>query len=932
MKLFRRDRRGAVSIMVSLMLIPALLFSGSAVDLARIHTAKSMAQNANQLATNSVLTQYHALLKDLYGLFGVMKDDPEIAGMINEYIQVAVFGEKEGEDWIDTGLGSFQNFNGSKFSTELEAVEGYDLGERDKLRRQIEEYMKFRGPMVLVTQLLEALSVEGPGIKTNYEAIEQEKKVLDGMGELFKLYGELYDAILKADMCHDVGADPNVAGAIGNVGNSLESIKAAFAKMKSLYDDWLKTCEDIEALEERIENESEKEEPNFDKIERWENDIDVAIGKKANLANMYKAQFKHIEALTNGGRWTDIALGYKANVIDSSSGKVVYLDDGKAKNEWKSGGNISSGNLVGLVNIIESAKNTARAFKANFANVVTTGRNIDNKRGEIRTEIAKLQKIIDEPDCDDTLRTELKNQIDKCNELLDRFPNIESLAKKYQVSGNSYIDDTIIPMLDGVEYRDGSNTSKRISISELGNISSQASSDDFKLDDEKSSASGKAAYYAGFNDVTYHMPDTFIKFGDIDNDPNGNNGLYNELDDMAKAADEYKPVQIPGLDENSKTKNPAERQRNILDQLIDLANKTKDGLISNPKGAHSIKDDTVSGGGWGGIDIGNKVIDLISDPGSAMQGMADWILIMTYDVSMFSNYTTQKPNELSSGGAIKKTDPAVSASNTTMSPKVNYFYQSEWEYLLIGNNDAIENLDAVKDLIFIIRIICNTIASFTIKDVKFVADTVQRLASAIPFVGPALGVILKFATHVAFATAESAYDLVMLRDGHKIKLLKMNDNDHWMCNLSGVVTLLKSLAEGSVESAEDHKKEAGLSYEHYMMIFFLVSSVMNGDAIGTLTDRTGNLVEWNVINYEKKVNEGAGIDADGFVAKDAALSAMSAALAAPDCFRLEKMQTDFNIKTEIDLRLLFLSLPLFQRQGSPFSNEFPITITDYRGF
>ncbi|MDR1131009.1 MAG: pilus assembly protein TadG-related protein, partial [Oscillospiraceae bacterium] len=63
MKKFGSNTHGAVTIIVSIMLIPALLLSGTSVDLARIHTAKSIAHNANQLAANAVLTQYNALLK-----------------------------------------------------------------------------------------------------------------------------------------------------------------------------------------------------------------------------------------------------------------------------------------------------------------------------------------------------------------------------------------------------------------------------------------------------------------------------------------------------------------------------------------------------------------------------------------------------------------------------------------------------------------------------------------------------------------------------------------------------------------------------------------------------------------------------------------------------------------------------------------------------
>jgi hypothetical protein len=228
--------------------------------------------------------------------------------------------------------------------------------------------------------------------------------------------------------------------------------------------------------------------------------------------------------------------------------------------------------------------------------------------------------------------------------------------------------------------------------------------------------------------------------------------------------------------------------------------------------------------------------------------------------------------------------------------------------------------------------VCNTIASFTNSEINNIASFVQGAVSAIPFVGFALGVILNFAVHAAFAAAESALDLVRLRDGHKVQLLKMDESD-WMLSVEGVVGLLEELEDGdvSVETEEKHKSEPGISYEQYMLIFFLVSSMFHSDPIGTLTDRTGNLVEWNVINYDKKACAD-NLDDKGAVKTDEAVAAMSGAFAEDDCFRLSRLYTDFDITTTIDLRMLFLTLPVFKGQGSPFSNTLKIEATDYRGY
>jgi hypothetical protein len=175
MRKLRRDTKGAVTVMVTLLLIPSILLSGTAVDLARLYTARSILQDANQLAANSVLTQYNALLQDLYGLYGVMADDPVLAGMLDEYIQAAVFGE----DWIEKGLGTFQLFYGSNLQpVNVETPEGQHLANAEVLRRQIEDYMKFRGPVIIVEDILSLLGSMDK-LKDDAEAIRKKMDIDD---------------------------------------------------------------------------------------------------------------------------------------------------------------------------------------------------------------------------------------------------------------------------------------------------------------------------------------------------------------------------------------------------------------------------------------------------------------------------------------------------------------------------------------------------------------------------------------------------------------------------------------------------------------------------------------------------------------------------------------------------------------------------------
>ena len=84
LKKIKRDCAGAVTVLVTLLLIPEVLISGTGVDLTRAYAAKSIAQDANQLAANSLLASYDAMLQDLYGLFGMMTTDSAFSGMVEQ--------------------------------------------------------------------------------------------------------------------------------------------------------------------------------------------------------------------------------------------------------------------------------------------------------------------------------------------------------------------------------------------------------------------------------------------------------------------------------------------------------------------------------------------------------------------------------------------------------------------------------------------------------------------------------------------------------------------------------------------------------------------------------------------------------------------------------------------------------------------------------
>ena len=881
MRRFIKNAKGAVTVFITLLLIPAILVSGTAVDLARIHTARSVLQDANQLAANSVLTQYDKLLHDLYGLFGVAKDDPILAELLDEYIKVSVFGEST----QDRSLGTLQVLYGSNLSLEdPKPGPGMNLENEEVLRRQIEEYMKFRGPVIIVKEVIEALGSNK--IKEDTEVVADKAAIDEAIGELYDKYKQLYDAIVAADKCLlPVGGISG--GHFGTVSSHLKLIRQQFIDLKICYKDW----EDVEMPE--------------------------APEDEANPAKWAKEEYERIRS--------DYAAKYNAILINIRS----YAIGGKKGSNWRDGEWRSNGNVSGLDSHIEEAKKKADEFKPKFDAVVNIAREIDAMHDELERKINELERKLNSGECSDELKEGLtEKQGDPPMSIMERYrdilkwKNITAMGTAFRNGGYDYIDKTFKPMLDSLEYRNSNNqSSARLSLSELQNLTSNSS---LALSDRVSAANSRAAVFAGFpeNTVTYSMPPGFLKFADH---PGDNKPFFDELEKMMNQA-QLPPVKLYDGQKDEDGEDAEKKQKGLINAVLEMIQSAYIGLTNNPLGAKYIKDSETSEPEKPGImeiltmlkeALSSGVIGVISDPVGSMLGIVDYTLLLTYCTSMFSNYTTTRPESIGKSkenlSEIKFPD---SITGVPISPTVNYFFQSEWEYIYHGKQDAGANLSSITKLLFLVRMVCNYIRVFNVKEIS---NIVQGIRSAFGWC-PALGIVLGELARAAFVAAESLIDIARLRSGHKVPLLKNVSQGEWICSPKGIVNAVKNTVSSSSSEKSETKDEKGLTYSNYMLFFFIAKRLGNSNAANEMAQRAGDLIEWNVINYSKHVNANE--------------EKMAQALEEEGRFKLADMITGYEITTTTDLRMLFLSLQFAQKgvRGSRPPATLTISATDYRGY
>ena len=874
MRKFFADIEGAVTVFVTLLLIPAILISGTAVDLARIHTARSIIQDANQLAANSVLTQYNAILYDIYGLLGVAQDDPILEKLLDEYIRVSVFGE----DLQDRSLGTLQLFYGSNLSMEeLFFPDDKNLRDEDVLRRQIEEYMKFRGPVLIVKEFLDAL--EGNNIKEDATIIGNKVEIESIISKIYDKYKELYNAITAADKCIlPIGGISG--GAFGSVSSTLNIIRNQFVDLNKTYDLWDSATSDY-----------------------W----------KSDYAAKYKAILSNIRSYTVGGQ---------------------------TGNSWGNGRWGSFGNPQGLNKTIENAKQQADSFKPKFDAVLDISREIDALRGELSRKIDELETNLNSGKCSDDLKRALtQRQPGEKQSLIEQYRsilkwnNIEEMAKVFKDGGYSYIDDTVKPMLDGVMYRNANNlAAPSLTREELEMLPSNPS---FALSGSVLASRSRSAVFAGFpeDSVTYKMPPGFLKYAEH---PGRNRAFYNELKAMMDKP-ELPPVQLFDGQEEAEGKDGEEKQRNMIDSLLELVNTAYSGLTNDPLGAKYVLDSAAPNQKELSIfeflemipeALNEPVLGVIQDPMDKLAEAGDYVLLLTYGTSVFSNYTTARPESIGkTRNNLDESKLPKSITGVPIGPGVNYFFQSEWEYLYNGSNNAGANLNAITRLLFLVRMICNYIKVFSVSEITTVVTSIRATFAW----APPLGIVLGELARAAFVAAETVIDVAALRSGHKAPLLKNVAAGEWICSPSGVVNAMSDLISyaGAGEKSAGEKSarnEKGLSYSNYMLFFFITKAVVYvgkyGDAATEFAARAGNLIEWNLINHL------GGIKCDE--------RKMSEALAKKDRFKLSEMKTDFSITTTVDLRMLFLSMVFAQEfsdsRGIGMPQTMPVRVTDYRGY
>lgn len=860
MKKFAKDCRGAVTVLVTLLLIPAVLISGTAVDTARIYAARSLLHDANQLAANAALASYDALLQDMYGLYGYLHSDQELADMVDQYINMAIQGDDPPK-----GMGTFQIFYGSNLQPgSIQPAANQNLANPAVLRRQIEEYVKFRAPVIIAERILSMLD-KFEKVGQDSQAIQTKLEIEEGIEELDALYKKIYDQI-------------QVVNGYAEKGTSL---------LASLNGYQQKIYEQLKEMKETRTSYTEAEDA---ELEEEANDWDLK----------YKGLLENINHLITGGT---IQSGWQPGDFD---------DEG----QWQDGAFSIVITDHGLNSKLKDGRDYVEEAESSLVQLAKYCQEAQDKKASLQQKIDDLEQQLKSGKCSEELvdGMTVQKQPDTDKTLLETYRallgyDVAAMAEAVVQRNSEHLTE-MERIINDFTYGKHS-TQQDISLQNLRTLHTM---DGFAIDliiknrnrpaGQKREDQLDKAVRNGYE--AYVLPEgkTYLKFQDQAFSSTKNPEFYTYLVKLCNSSSESKKDAV---------------EAGLGDMLGEIQSFFKKGFAVELEGARYFQSEgTASGTGFGADGDWSDKDTVLSETDDALEdnlfdqlgnlaGMAtDKILLVTYSTQMFSNYTTTS-------------DPQVeSMAGIPMGVRTNYFFQSEQEYLFAGRSDsAAGNVMTVAGVLFLVRFVANYVVSFSIPEVNtFVANVTAAMAVTGPF-APLFGELAR----VVVVLGESAVDVARLRTGRQVVLFKSPED--WKLSLTGLIdSATGEVGDLSVSGLEalvnvDDDGPTAVTYSDYLYIFLLF--LKSGDEIA---DRTADLIGWNVTNYKEGIGELGS------------QSEREAAMSQAEQFDMASAITDFSITTTVDLRMLFLSMPIARNSidGVVPPGVVTISATDYRGY
>ncbi len=176
MKLMRlmRKCKGSISIFLCLILLPMVTYATLIIDASRLQSARVAVATAGDLTMNAALSEYEQVLEDMYGIFAVAQNENQLKDSLKAYykqtIESSLIGSEAEDEYVQQLVDEvvemifsedgfdYDNFLEMKLGDfTYEPVAGTAVANPAIMKRQIIDYMKYKGPVSVVSTLMPKL-------------------------------------------------------------------------------------------------------------------------------------------------------------------------------------------------------------------------------------------------------------------------------------------------------------------------------------------------------------------------------------------------------------------------------------------------------------------------------------------------------------------------------------------------------------------------------------------------------------------------------------------------------------------------------------------------------------------------------------------------------------------------------------------------------
>lgn len=359
----RSNQSGSITIFLTLIIMSVILLTGSMIDVSRIMVADNKMDSAIRAATKSLMAEYDTDLYGSYGMFGLNLE--ENSETFTNYMQQN----------LELSTTPFMEYELVERSTEVAALEGYDLSNNECIQDQINSYMSLKGPvnfgyrtatraMETIKVLVDTTNTKDKGDKKKLEEIDEieikstnrSDKMENVKEELTEIKGEVEaelndsngatnEALENLRDNEQLGLGEVLANASPNDNTDLKTVKGLIEELELIAAEMEEKKADLET-----ELAKDKESRNEQKIERLREElieleeefkqkkeelVELKNELVSNASNYEDAEYTSIEELYDSLEQLNTKIEGLHSAVSGENSAIDASNTGELFNSFK---------------------------------------------------------------------------------------------------------------------------------------------------------------------------------------------------------------------------------------------------------------------------------------------------------------------------------------------------------------------------------------------------------------------------------------------------------------------------------------------------------------------------------------------------------------------------------------------------------------------